>query len=234
MTLQPRVLVVEDEPSLMFTVRTCLHQQGFRVIEATDGKQGLDLALGEKPALVVLDVGLPQLNGLEVCRRLRQLDFAGSILMLTSRAHVDDRVNGLEAGADDYLAKPFEARELIARINALLRRQRRTELKTLILQLGEIQIDLGRKTATRNGESLDLTKTEFALLELLAKNAGHPVSRDSILDVVWGYTRFPNTRTVDTHIWRLRKKLGDDGDAPRWIKRVHGEGYLLAVDPPAG
>lgn len=232
MTLD-RILVVEDEPALMFTIKTCLEQHGYRVIEAADGRAGLDLALAEKPALMILDVGLPKLNGLEVCRQLRHLQCETPILMLTSRAEVEDRVRGLNIGADDYLAKPFEVSEFLARINALLRRHRRAEIQVLVLQLGSLVIDLGKKTATRDGRPLELTKTEYALLALLAKNAGRAVSRERILDVVWGYTRFPTTRTVDTHVWRLRKKIGDDGDEPRWIKRVQGEGYCLAVEPGA-
>ena len=230
MIVRPRILVVEDEAPLMFTVKTCLEHNGYRVIQAEDGRQGLELALEQKPALVILDVGLPELSGIEVCASLRQLDFAAPILMLTSRAELGDRVAGLNSGADDYLAKPFQAPELLARINALLRRRGREEKAVLVLQLGDTRIDLGHRTATRAGQPLELTKTEFALLELLAKHAGETVSRERMLDVVWGYARFPTTRTVDTHVWRLRKKLGDDGDVPRWIKPVRGEGYSLAIE----
>ena len=226
----PRILVVEDEPGLMFMITTCLRQHGYRVIEATDGQLGLDAALRERPALVVLDVNLPRLDGLTVCRHLRQVHFDAPILMLTTRREIAERVQGLEAGADDYLGKPFAVPELLARISALLRRHHRARIEVLVLEFGNIHIDLAKKSATRDGRPLELTKTEYALLELLAKHAGEPVSRERILDVVWGYTRFPTTRTVDTHIWRLRKKLGDDGEQPRWIKRVHGEGYCLAVE----
>lgn len=230
MTVRPRILVVEDEAPLMFTVKTCLEHSGYRVLQAEDGRQGLEMALREKPALVILDIGLPELNGVEVCASLRRVDFASPILMLTSRAELADRVTGLNAGADDYLAKPFQVPELLARINALLRRVRREEKQALELRLGDISIDLARKAATHGGRPLELTKTEFALLELLAKHAGETVSRERILDVVWGYTRFPTTRTVDTHVWRLRKKLGDDGEEPRWIKLVRGEGYCLPAE----
>jgi DNA-binding response OmpR family regulator len=199
------------------------------VIEAVDGQAGLDLALSEKPALVILDVGLPTLDGFEVCRQLRLLEVDTPILMLTSRSQLSDRVRGLNSGADDYLAKPFEVSELLARINALLRRHRRVKDEILVLELGDIHIDLEKKSATQAGRSLSLTKTDYALLGLLARNAGQPVSREKMLDVVWGYTRFPTTRAVDTHIWRLRKKLGDAGEDPRWIKRVQGQGYALAV-----
>ncbi|HYD83630.1 MAG TPA: response regulator transcription factor, partial [Opitutus sp.] len=185
------------------------------------------------PDLVVLDVDMPVLTGLEVCQELRRLHFESPILMLTVRSQVDDKVAGLNAGADDYLSKPFEGRELIARVQALLRRWKREEQTRLTLEFGAVKVDLEKKTATRNGEPLSLTKTEYALLELLAKHPDQPVSRETMLDIAWGYARFPNTRTVDTHIWRLRKKIGDDGDEPRWIRRVHGQGYCLVTDPPA-
>jgi DNA-binding response OmpR family regulator len=222
-----RILLVEDDARFIEIVSLFLERKGYRVIKAADGKVGLDLALRERPDLVVLDVELPTLTGFEICAELRRLHFESPILMLTSKAQIDDRVQGLEAGADDYLPKPFEEREFLARIRALLRRKRRTELQTLALKFGPVHVDLARKVATRDGKPLALTKTEFAILELLAKNAGQPVSRETLLDVVWGYARFPSTRTVDTHVWRLRKKIGDDGETPRWIKGVKGHGYTL-------
>lgn len=222
-----RILVVDDDQGLLFVVAATLERQGYRVLQARDGKQGLNLALNERPDLVVLDIDMPALSGLDVCQELRRLHFDKPILMLTGRGLLDEKITGLQAGADDYLAKPFEPREFSARIQALLRRHRRTESGPTVLELGETRVDLAQRTATRQGQSLALTKTEYAILDLLAKNAGRPVSRETLLDVVWGYTRFPNTRTVDTHIWRLRKKIGDSGDEPQWIQRAHGEGYCL-------
>ena len=134
----------------------------------------------------------------------------------------------MNTGADDYLAKPFDHREFIARIGALLRRQDRHEQKCCVLEFGDVHLDLEKRSATRGANPLKLTKTEFALLDLLAKNAGKSVSREQILDSVWGYTYFPTTRTVDTHIYRLRKKLGDDGEQPKWIQKIQGEGYCLS------
>jgi DNA-binding response OmpR family regulator len=230
MSLQPRILVVEDDRALNLTIEICLKRNGYRVMLASDGEMGFELARSEQPDLVVLDVMLPRANGVEVCQRLRQIHFEAPILMLTGKVELEDRVNGLNAGADDYLAKPFEPKELLARINALLRRFRRTEERRTEIELGDVRVDLVNKTATRAGEPLALTKTEYSLLELLARSPGKPVSRENMLDVVWGYTRFPTTRTIDTHIWRLRKKLGDDGDAPRWIKPIHGQGYCLMLE----
>jgi DNA-binding response OmpR family regulator len=186
----------------------------------------------EKPALVVLDVMMPNLTGLEVAAELRRLGHTIPILMLTTRQEVPQKVDGLNAGADDYLGKPFDRRELVARVQALLRRQTTTEVAKAInvLRFGDVEVDLVQHVANKGKTQLALTPTECALLELLAKNMGVPVSRDVILDVVWGYTYFPSTRTVDTHIWRLRKKIGDNGEAPRWLKKAQGEGYILTAD----
>ncbi|HVU33597.1 MAG TPA: response regulator transcription factor [Opitutaceae bacterium] len=226
----PRILLVEDDAPLAYTIRMALEREGYRVIEAGDGKVGLDAALQERPDLVVLDVDLPRLDGFAVCRELRRVQFGAPILMLTGRAALDEKVFGLNVGADDYLTKPFELRELFARIHALVRRHERNRQKTQVLNFGAVRIDFGDKIVSREGRPVTLSKTEFALLELLAQNLGQPVSRTTILDVVWGYTRFPTTRTIDTHVWRLRQKLGDDGAKPRWLRRVHGRGYCLA-DP---
>lgn len=233
MSLQPRILVVEDDRALNLTIEICLKRNGYRVMLASDGEMGFELARTELPDLIVLDVMLPRANGVEVCQRLRQIHFEAPILMLTGKIELDDRVNGLNAGADDYLAKPFEPKELLARINALLRRRQRMDARHTVIEFGDVRVDIANKSATRGGVPLALTKTEYALLELFARNPGKPVSRENMLDVVWGYTRFPTTRTIDTHIWRLRKKLGDDGDAPRWIKPVHGQGYCLVLDGEA-
>jgi len=228
--MKPRILVIDDDRTMMEAIHLSLAEQGYRIIEAYDGAEGLSLALTQKPDLVVLDVVLPGLSGLELCRELRRLNFPAPILMLTGLAQVDDRVKGLNAGADDYLPKPFSLREFYARVQALLRRSERDHQHTLVLSLGDVRVDLAQRTATKNGKPLSLTKTELALLDLLGQRAGQVVSRQTILDVVWGYARFPSTRTVDTHIWRLRKKLDDGGEQPRWIQHVHGQGYCLKTD----
>ena len=241
MNAGPRILTVEDDKQLSFMLSCCLEREGYRVLQSFDGANGLQLALQERPALLVLDLDLPTMDGVAVCNELRRLRFSAPILILTGRGHIDDRVVGLDAGADDYLVKPFLPREFLARVRALLRRQERTERAAAVLQFGAVRVDLPKKSATRQGEPLALTKTEFALLELLASTPGKAVSRETILDVVWGYTRFPSTRTVDTHIWRLRKKIGDDGPENRWIIGVAGEGYRLVqgedgvgAEPAAG
>ena len=229
MNFGPRVLVVDDEPAMRQLVRMCLEKEGYRVLEAVNGEQGLQVALAEKPDLVVLDVMMPRLDGIAVCAELRRLQVSTQILMLTSQKEVEQRIKGLNSGADDYLPKPFDRRELSARIKALLRREEREQKKQLILKLGDAHVDLEKRTATLRSAPLKLTKTEFALLELLAGNPGKCVSREQILDSVWGYTYFPTTRTVDTHIYRLRKKLGDGGEKPKWIQRIQGEGYRLCA-----
>ena len=225
----PRVLVVDDDQAIVGVLSVCLKLNGYRVLEAGDGEAALNRALAERPDLVVLDLDLPKLDGLRVCNELRRLHFNAPILMLTGKARVQDRVLGLNAGADDYLPKPFDAQEFLARVNALLRRRERDRRQVLVLTFGDVRVDLARKTATKNDQPLLLTKTEYALLGLLAQNLGSPVSRETILDSVWGYARFPSTRTVDTHIWRLRKKLGDDGEQPRWLKGIPGQGYALTL-----
>lgn len=205
----------------------CLQREGYRVISSFDGQTGLDLALREQPDLIVLDLDLPELDGLAVCSELRRLRCEMPILILTGRGMVDERITGLDAGADDYLAKPFAPREFMARVRALLRRLQREALANAVLEFGAVKVDLALRTATCEGRPLALTKTEFALLELLASREGQPVSRETILDVVWGYTQFPTTRTVDTHVWRLRKKIGDTGESHQWIVGVQGAGYRL-------
>lgn len=233
MKLLPRILVVDDERPMRASICQCLLAEGYRVLEAFDGAQGLEMVGKEKPTLVVMDVMMPNLTGIELAAEIRRLGMNIPILMLTTRSEVSQKVEGLEAGADDYLAKPFDRRELVARVQALLRRQavHETAKAVRLLRFGDVEVDLEKREAVKAGAPIPLTRTEFALLELLAKNLGCPVSRDLILDAVWGYTYFPSTRTVDTHVWRLRKKIGDSGEEPRWLKKAQGEGYLLTSDP---
>ena len=204
-----------------------LTAEGYRTLAAADGERGLELALAEKPDLILLDIMMPKLDGFAVCAELRRLAVAVPVLMLTAKGQIEDRVNGLDAGADDYLVKPFSTEELLARVRALLRRSHRQARATLKLKLGDVEIDLVRQTAVQGRKPVHLTAKEFAMLRLLAEAEGEPVSRERFLDVVWGYGAFPTTRTVDNHIASLRAKLEKTPESPRWLKTVHGVGYKL-------
>ena len=228
-----RILIIEDELPMRTALHDALKAEGYRVLTASDGDAGLRRALDEKPDLVLLDIMMPKLDGYAVCAELRRLELQTPILMLTAKGRVEDRVVGLDAGADDYLVKPFSTEELLARIRALLRRARRRDRVPVKLQLGEVEIDLVRQTAVRRRKQLHLTSKEFAMLRLMSETPGEPVSRERFLDLVWGYTAFPTTRTVDTHIASLRGKIEVDPEAPQWVKTVHGVGYKLDLPNPS-
>jgi len=222
-----RILVVEDELPMRTALEDCLAGEGFRVITAADGERGLARAVKEKPDLILLDVMMPRLDGFALCAELRRLGHAMPVLMLTAKGQVRDRVNGLDAGADDYLVKPFSTDELLARVRALLRRVQRPSEAMREIALGETYIDFIRQQVTRKRKEVHFTAKEFAMLRLLAEANGEPVSREKFLDAVWGYAAFPTTRTVDMHIASLRRKLENNPDTPRWIRTVHGVGYRL-------
>lgn len=208
-------------------LKDILEHEGFRVLTAMDGENGLQTAIREKPDLILLDIMLPKLDGFALCAQLRALEIHTPVLMLTAKGRIDDRVTGLDSGADDYLVKPFSTDELLARVRALLRRAQKQSRTATALTLGEVHIDLVKQTAMRGRSPIHLTAKEFAMLRLLAEAGGEPVTRDRFLDVVWGYAAFPTTRTVDNHIAGLRAKLEPDPENPRWIKTVHGVGYRL-------
>lgn len=222
-----RILIVEDELPMRTVLSDCLAAEGYRVLAAADGDDGLARALEEKPDLVLLDVMMPGVDGFTVCSELRRMDHRTPVLMLTAKGQVDDRVLGLDAGADDYLVKPFSTEELLARVRALLRRTQREGVLPENIRLGAVTIDFVRQTAYRGKRKIHLTAKEFAMLRLMAETPGEPVSRERFLDSVWGYTAFPTTRTVDNHIAALRPKLEPNPNDPRWIKTVHGIGYKL-------
>src|ERR1022692_82738 len=223
------ILIIEDELPMRTALHDVLEGEGYRVLTAPEGETGLQRTVDEKPDLVLLDIMMPRLDGYAVCAELRRLSSPARILMLTAKGQIEDRVTGLDAGADDYLVKPFSTDELLARVRALLRRSERKTKSPVKLKLGETEIDLARQTAARCKKEIHLTAKEFAMLRLLAEAEGEPVSREKFLDVVGGYTSFPTTRTVDNHVASLRAKLEKNPDAPRWLKTVHGVGYKLEL-----
>ncbi len=225
--IMERILIIEDELPMRTALQDALVAEGYRVLTATNGETGLQRALAEKPDLILLDIMMPKLDGYALCAELRRLSVPVPILMLTAKGQVEDRVIGLDAGADDYLVKPFSTEELLARIRALVRRSRRQGQVPSRLSFGDVEVDLVRQTAVRNRKELHLTAKEFAMLRLMAETPGEPVSRERFLDVVWGYTAFPTTRTVDTHIASLRGKIETDPERPQWIITIHGVGYKL-------
>ena len=225
----PRILIVEDELPMRTALVDLLQANAFRVITAVDGIAGLERALDETPDLVLLDIMMPGLDGFSVCREIRRRTTTLPILMITAKGQVDDRVTGLDAGADDYLVKPFSSRELLARIRALLRRFESAQATLGRIQLGEVDIDFTTQRCTRNGERLALTAKEFSVLKLLAERRGAPVTREEFLETVWGYNAYPTTRTVDNQILSLRNKLEPDPAQPRFLQTVHGVGYRLEM-----
>ncbi len=223
----PVVLIVEDDDAMSVALADGFASEGYAVRLARDGEAGLDEARRDPPDLLILDVMLPRLTGLDVCRRLRAAGSALPILMLTARGQELDKVVGLRAGADDYVTKPFGFLELVARAEALLRRtggHGRDEP----LRLGEIEVDLARHRATREGEPIEMSAREFRLLAYFARHRGEVVSREALLDAVWEVRSGPVTRTVDVHVAKLRKKIEPDPREPRFLLTVHGLGYKLA------
>jgi DNA-binding response OmpR family regulator len=216
------IVVIEDEPGIADLVELYLRQEGFRVLQAYDGERGLEIVRRERPRLVILDVGLPGVDGLEVCRQLRAESHV-PVLMLTARDGEIDRVLGLELGADDYVTKPFSPRELVARVKAILRRASGPPKETEVLSVGDVEVDVGRREARAGGRVVTLATREFDLLQYLAQNAGLALSRQQILDGAWGPEWVGDERTVDVHVRQLRKKLGDG--LP--LATVWGVGYRL-------
>jgi two-component system response regulator MprA len=219
-----RILVVDDDTKILSMMRRGLIFAGYDVDLAESGEQALDKTLGELPDLVVLDIMLPGIDGIEVCRRMRAAEPRLPILLLTARDRVPDRVAGLDAGADDYLVKPFAFDELLARIRALLRRAGSEPLEALTF--ADLTLDTVTHEVRRAGRSIDLTLTEYQLLEYFMRHPRQVLSRDRIHDAVWGDSFFPESNVIDVHIKRLREKLEDD-DAPRLIQTIRGVGYSL-------
>ncbi len=221
-----KILLVEDEAGLILTLTDRLTAEGFAVTSATDGESGLQIALSENFDLIILDVMLPKKNGYDICRDLRQKSVTTPILMLTAKGETFDKVLGLKLGADDYLTKPFEMIELLARIEALLRRAPQSlQNSTEYFNFGDVSVDFKRAEITKHSTKIELSAMEFKLLQFLIENRGAVHSRDKLLDEVWGYDAMPSTRTVDVHIAWLRQKLETNAKHPQFIQTVHGLGY---------
>ncbi len=224
------VLVVDDEKTLVKALSFNLEKEGFRVEQAFDGEEALKKVFDLKPDIVVLDLMLPEVDGFEVCRQIRK-KLEIPIIMLTARSEDIDKVLGLELGADDYLTKPFNSRELVARIKAILRRSTvRDEESKKVVQIGKLQVDLLQHRAKIEDKEVSLTSKEFALLSFLASNAGNVYSREQLLEQVWGYDYYGDVRTVDVHIRHLREKIEKDPANPKLIITVWGTGYKLRED----
>ncbi len=219
-----KILIVEDEPTLLATLRYNLEREGYAVATAPDGEAALALARGERPHLIMLDVMLPKMDGLEVCRILRR-ETAVPILMLTAKTEEVDKVVGLELGADDYVTKPFSMRELLARVRALLRRAERSPDGGESLTTGDLLVDLAKRQVSRAGVALPLKPKEYELLAFLTRNRGRAFTRDQLLSQVWGYDFAGDSRTVDVHVRWLREKIEDEPSKPTRLITVRGTGY---------
>ena len=220
----PRILIVDDEPEMVRGLEDNLRYEGYHTLSAANGKDALTLALKEGPDLILLDVMMPVMSGWDVCRALREKGIDVPIIMLTARGEEVDRVLGLELGADDYVTKPFSLRELLARVRAVLRRpgpRRRAEE----YRFGDVRLHLRARQAFKAGKEVRLTRKEFDLLRYFVEHRGEVLTRDRLLDEVWGYEHFPTTRTVDTHVLRLRQKFEKDPERPVYILTAHGQGY---------
>lgn len=224
--MNKRILLIEDEPGLVMTLTDRLESESYIVTSVRDGESGLERASSESFDAIILDVMLPKMNGLDVCRDLRQTGVRTPVLMLTARGQVVDKVVGLKLGADDYLTKPFEMMELLARLEALIRRVPvAAPTSPEIYHFGSIKVDFRRVEVERNGKHLDLSAKEFQLLRYLVEHREATISRDELLNEVWGYDAMPTTRTVDVHVAWLRQKLEPNPRHPQFLLTVHGMGY---------
>jgi DNA-binding response OmpR family regulator len=225
------ILVIEDDPSIRLGLEDTLRAKGYHVQVASRGEDGLRLAAELQPALIILDIMLPDTDGFEVCRQLKGSRGGAPhtpVIMLSARGAELDRVRGLELGADDYVTKPFSLMELLARVTAVLRRSgRAVGGEPAALRFGDVEVDFARQRATKAGAPIELPSRAFAILKVFARRPGEVVSRELLLDEAWGYDKYPNTRTVDNHLVKLRKALEDEPERPRHLVTVHGAGYRL-------
>jgi DNA-binding response OmpR family regulator len=220
-----KVLIIEDEPNMVLGLKDSCEYEGYEVAVARDGKEGLEKASTEKPDIILLDVMLPLMSGLDVCRTLRNRGIETPILMLTARGEEMDKVVGLEVGADDYVTKPFSIKELLARVRAHLRRSSKQLVELESFSFGDVELNFKKLTARKGGQALDVSAREFEILRYLIRHRGETVTRDQLLDEVWGYDSTPITRTVDNHIAKLRQKIEQDPSEPQHIITVHRLGY---------
>lgn len=230
--MEKKVLVIEDEPSIVTLLQYNLNKAGFHVITASDGEEGLNKALTENPDFILLDLMLPKMDGLDVCKELRLRHIDTPILMLTAKDDEFDKVLGLELGADDYLTKPFSPREVVARVKAILRRTSKIssaekQEDSSKIQIGELVISPDQYEVYMNGEALEFTPKEFELLVYMAKNKGRVLTRDQLLNAVWNYDFVGDTRIVDVHVSHLREKIEKNSKKPLYIKTIRGMGYKL-------
>ncbi len=223
MSSSQKILIIDDDTELRETVSILLEREGFLPIQAADGECGLDMALSSKPTLLLVDLRLPGLSGIELCKQIRANRLTTPIIVLSAVRDEVDKVLVLEIGADDYVVKPFGTRELLARIRAVLRRSAGEAAR--IIRFGDSEVDLDRRTITRNGSEVRVTPAEYNLLAFFLQNIDRVLSRDVILNSVWGYDFYPNTRTVDAHVVKLRQKFEREPGAPRHFTTVHGVGY---------
>ena len=221
------ILVVDDEVHIVELVKYNLENNGFKVFTAYEGREAINIAETKNINLVILDLMLPDIDGLEVCKTLKRKDTTSNVpmIMLTAKSEELDKIVGLELGADDYITKPFSVRELMARVRAILRRAASEVKGNEVLRIGQLTIDNTKHEVLKNGKSIDLTLKEFELLYLLIKNKGKVLTRDSLLDRVWGYEYYGETRTVDVHVRHLRQKIEDDDKNPKYIETIRGIGY---------
>jgi len=223
--LMKRILVIEDEPQMQLGLRDNLELEGYEVQVASDGDEGLNKAASFNPDLVILDIMLPKKNGFDVCRELRARSNVTPIVMLTARSAETDKVLGLELGADDYVTKPFSITELLARVRAVLRRTASSKPATDSVRIGEIEVDFKLHQARRGRSRIEFTAREFELLRYFVHHTGQVVTREQILNEVWGYEEFPTTRTIDNFVAKLRQKIERSPHAPEHILTIHGSGY---------
>ena len=224
--MKEKILIIEDEEELVKGLKLNLVFEGYDVIWALDGEDGLNKAMKEAPDMILLDIMLPKKDGLDVCRELRQRNVSIPIIMLTAKSEEVDKVVGLEIGADDYITKPFSVRELMARVKAHLRRGKNEEKGVpSVYRFNDVEIDFIHFKVKRSGKEFDLTSLEVEILKYFVAHRGEVVSREALLDKIWGYETYPSTRTIDNHILKLRKKLEEDPAQAKYIFSVYGEGY---------